>query len=75
MGGSRVHGSESHESKLGGSLSDNKDKGMDEVTSESWRQNPAKGGLGQGDQQTGGPTREKRDVRDIGGKSDSRKQS
>jgi hypothetical protein len=68
-GGSRVHGSEKQETKLGGSLSGNRDKSTDP---------PAESGVGgkrvKGDLRTEGQT-DGKDARDVGGKDDSRKQN
>jgi hypothetical protein len=70
-GGSRVHGSEKKETRLGGSLSMNKDKGTDP---------PKESGVGgdepplEGDMAKMGKT-DGKDARDVGGKDDTRKQS
>lgn len=70
-GGSKVHGSEKKETRLGGSLSMNKDKTTDP---------PKETGVGdderllEGDVANMGKT-DGEDARDVGGKDDTRKQS
>src|SRR5271170_5578707 len=70
-GGSRVHGSEKKETRLGGSLSMNKDKGTDP---------PKETGVGGDEDPLGGDMAnmgktDGKDARDVGGKDDARKQS
>lgn len=68
-GGSRVHGSEKKKTKLGGSLSMNKDKNPDPTIGDGLRGNPMKGDMKLEGQEDG------KDARDVGGKDDARKQS
>jgi hypothetical protein len=68
-GGSRVHGSEKKETRLGGSLSMNKDK-----TTDSQDESGVGDSRVEGDLEPEGQT-DGKDARDVGGKDDSRKQS
>jgi hypothetical protein len=70
VGGSRVHGKGKQETKLGGSLSGNKDHGVIEVE----RSGPGRGNREESNQQSIG-RRSATDPKGVGGKDDSRKHS